>query len=133
MYDWNGAISIFTDALLVIIPVSVVSKLQLRTKDKMTIMGIFGLRSLSVHLFSCLCAPPNLRLPNSVCITSIVRLVYYAVYFSSPDPNCVAPRPRALPVLIRSARRGQRQCWNRDPVGQWRARDNSSADLQGST
>lgn len=73
-----GVCEIFLDVLILTLPISVLTRLRLSWRRKLTISGIFLLGGLYVATRATLCAPFPLRLTtasDSVVITGVVKVV----------------------------------------------------------
>lgn len=84
----NSAIHILTDLLILIYPMPVIRSLQLPSRQKFALMGVFALGGLYV-LIPCtyLALITNAILQSSVVITSILRLKSLLVISNSNDPT----------------------------------------------
>ncbi|KAK2805858.1 hypothetical protein FQN51_008632 [Onygenales sp. PD_10] len=71
-YIGNAAVNVVTDGLILMVPIPLVWKLQMRTTKKLMVSGLFLLGGLFL-------------VSNSVCVASIIRIHYMTYLSKSPD------------------------------------------------
>lgn len=81
-YIGNAAANVTTDVIILLVPVPLVWKLQMRTTQKLLLCGIFMLGGLYVSLSL---VPRFILTMCSVCVASIVRIYYMTFLGSSVD------------------------------------------------
>jgi len=89
-YIGNAAANLTTDVLILLVPIPLTWRLQMRTSQKILIIGIFLLGGLYdsvryVPYFIRLASSTNFNLSSSVCVASIVRIYYMTFLANSVD------------------------------------------------
>lgn len=96
----TAILNLFTDVSILILPISVVWKLQIKKSQKVAISGIFLLGGLYVVALSFSLSNYWTRLTvhlceSSVCLSSIVRTCFMGKV-DIDDPTCMIPVPSGL-------------------------------------
>ena len=82
-------INIVTDVIILALPIRQIFALELASRDKWGLVGIFSLGTLYVETLSADSITKGMLMFTSVCVTSIIRTTTLAASANGSDPTCM--------------------------------------------